>query len=279
MALPGLAGSGPAWNRCVQQGTACYASGDWFAIEGELGAGKLTLLRALHRNREPDRSLRVLAPPDSTDFDAWLTTLSEGLTIPGATVVLRHAERLSDSQASATADLLTDRSWDRDAAARVVLILTAGRSAELPTTLRSVFPRTVEVPALRHHVDDLPELVHHLLGQLTRGDQLTCSPRALAQLARLNWPGNVSQLRQVLATTIKRRSAGVIELADLPPEGRSSSHRLLSPIEALERDAIVNALQANAGNPTKAAKAIGMSRATIYRKIRQYGIIPAGDSN
>ena len=47
---------------------------------------------------------------------------------------------------------------------------------------------------------------------------------------------------------------------------------MLSPIEALERDAIVNALLDNQENPTKAAKAIGMSRATIYRRIRQYGI-------
>ena len=270
--LPGLAGGGPAWTRCVQQGAACYASGDWFAIEGEPGVGKLTLLRALHQHRDPDRSLRVVPPPEATGFDGWLTALSEDLSVPGATVVLQHAERLTDQQASATADLLTDRSWDGEAATRVVTMITTGGSGELPANLRSVFPRTVEVPALRHHIDDLPELVHHLLRQLTRNDQLACSAPALAQLARLNWPGNVSQLRQVLATTIKRRSSGVIDLADLPPEGRSSSHRLLSPIEALERDAIVNALQANADNPTKAAKAIGMSRATIYRKIRQYGI-------
>ncbi|HJQ48498.1 MAG TPA: helix-turn-helix domain-containing protein [Amycolatopsis sp.] len=80
----------------------------------------------------------------------------------------------------------------------------------------------------------------------------------------------------MLATTTKRRSAGLIEVDDLPPEGRSSSHRLLSPIDALERDAIMNALLANDNNPTRAAHAIGMSRATIYRKIRQYGITTTG---
>jgi transcriptional regulator of acetoin/glycerol metabolism len=274
-ALPGLAGSGPAWKRCAQQSAACYASGDWFAIEGEPGAGKLALLRALHQQRDPDRQLRVTPPPDAGDFDTWLTALSEDLDIPGATVVLRHAERLTDQQASATTDLLTDNCRDSQTPARVVITLTAAGPADVASTLRSLFPRTVEVPALRHHIDDLPELVHHLLRQLSRNDQLACSSQALAHLARLNWPGNITQLRQVLTTTVRHRAIGVIEIADLPPECQSTSHRLLTPIEALERDAVVNALQINDNNPTKAAKAIGMSRATIYRKIRQYGISSA----
>jgi transcriptional regulator of acetoin/glycerol metabolism len=94
----------------------------------------------------------------------------------------------------------------------------------------------------------------------------------MAQLSRLNWPGNVTQLRRVLQYIIKHRRAGTIELADLPPECRSTSRRVLSPIEAIERDAIVNALSDNGESPTTAAALLGMSRATIYRKIRQYDI-------
>jgi transcriptional regulator of acetoin/glycerol metabolism len=270
---PGLAGTGPAWTRSVHQATACFATGDWFAIEGEAGAGKLTLLRAVHQQQEPGRHFRVTQPPGADEFDSWLEVLSEDLATPGATVVLRHAERLTDEQASATAGLLTDRSWDSGSGpARVVISLRTPGTPDAVTALRSIFPRTVEVPALRHHIDDLPDLVNQLLRQLTKDDQLSCSPQALAQLARLDWPGNISQLRRVLATTMKRRPKGVIDVVDLPPECRSAGHRLLTPIEALERDAIVNALLDNQENPTKAAKAIGMSRATIYRKIRQYGI-------
>jgi transcriptional regulator of acetoin/glycerol metabolism len=52
---------------------------------------------------------------------------------------------------------------------------------------------------------------------------------------------------------------------------------VLTPIEALERDAIVNALHDQAESPTAAAKTLGMSRATIYRKLRQYDIsLPRG---
>ncbi|MGI8666758.1 MAG: hypothetical protein ACR2N4_12105 [Jatrophihabitans sp.] len=69
---------------------------------------------------------------------------------------------------------------------------------DTPTALRSVCPRTVDVPPLRHHIDDLAQLVPHLLEQIPNGGRLTCSPAALAQLSRLNWPGNVAQLRGVL---------------------------------------------------------------------------------
>jgi transcriptional regulator of acetoin/glycerol metabolism len=114
--------------------------------------------------------------------------------------------------------------------------------------------------------------VPHLLGQLPNGDRLSCPPSVLAQLSRLNWPGNVAQLRKVLVHVINHRRAGAIELGDLPPECRSTSRRVLSPIEALERDAIVNALSDTDESPTTAARMLGMSRATIYRKIRRYAI-------
>ena len=61
--------------------------------------------------------------------------------------------------------------------------------------------------------------------------------------------------------------------ADLPPECRTVSRRLLSPLEAMERDAIVRSLIDWDGNKIKAAGSLGMSRATIYRKIHEYGIV------
>lgn len=268
--VPGIAGSGSAWTRCVHQTIACHASGDWFAVEGEPGTGKLTLLEAIHRYREPEKNLRIIPSPAGTDPDTWSSALADALTTSGATTVIRNADQLTDRQTSAAVELLSHHYWDSTTGPTRV-IMTLGPSG-IPDVLRSLFPRTVEVPALRHHIDDLPDLVRHLLSQLTKSSSLTCTPQAMAHLARLDWPGNVKQLRNVLAATIKRRPAGTIDVLDLPPETRSVGHRLLSPMEALERDAIVNALAANHENPTKAASSIGMSRATIYRKIRQYGI-------
>jgi len=63
---------------------------------------------------------------------------------------------------------------------------------------------------------------------------------------------------------------------DLPPECRTVSRRLLSPLESMERDAIVSSLLDFNGNKVKAAESLGMSRATIYRKIHEYGIVTSG---
>jgi transcriptional regulator of acetoin/glycerol metabolism len=63
-----------------------------------------------------------------------------------------------------------------------------------------------------------------------------------------------------------------VHAADLPAEARSAIRRQLSQLEALERDAIVRSLTTHGGNKTRACAELGMSRATIYRKIRDYGI-------
>jgi transcriptional regulator of acetoin/glycerol metabolism len=90
---------------------------------------------------------------------------------------------------------------------------------------------------------------------------------------RSSWPGNTEQLWQVLRRVVRHRRTGTISPEDLPPETRAVSRRLLSPLESMERDAIVQSLADVSGNKAKAAKALGMSRATIYRKIREYGIV------
>jgi len=94
-------------------------------------------------------------------------------------------------------------------------------------------------------------------------------------LMRSPWPGNAEQLQQMLRQVVQHRRTGSIEPEDLPPEARTVSRRLLSPLESMERDAIVRSLTDAGGNKLAAAGSLGMSRATIYRKIREYGIVPA----
>ncbi len=166
----------------------------------------------------------------------------------------------------------------RSGAQRVAVTRTLGSDApaNLAELLRS-FPRTVALPPLRHHVEDLPDLIRFFMGRLSQHGRLTCSPEAMTLLARSTWPGNIEQLWQVIRQIVRHKRVGSIEPADLPPECWTVSRRLLSPLEALERDAIVQSLLDSGGNKAKAAESLGMSRATIYRKIHGYGIvIPAG---
>ncbi len=268
VALPGIVGSGAVWSRCVQQVDSCYRSGEWMALEGEAGTGKRSLLRAAHRLHNPAAHFRVLEPPPPEEFNDWLTSMMDDLALPDALIVLANAERLTEDQAVTVGEVLAEAAADADLHARMAITITTSA----PISLRTVFSRTIDVPPLRHHIDDVRELVPHLLALMPDGDRLTCSPRVLGHLARLNWPGNVAQLRTVLGYVLQHRRTGVIEVADLPPECRSTSRRVLTPIEALERDAIIDALHDVGGSPTTAAKKLGMSRATIYRKLRQFDI-------
>ena len=111
------------------------------------------------------------------------------------------------------------------------------------------------------------------LARLSQHGRVSCSAEAMQLLLRGKWPGNTEQLWQVLRRVVQRRRTGAIQPADLPPECWTVSRRLLSPLESMERDAIVQSLLDFGGSKVKAAQSLGMSRATIYRKIREYGIV------
>jgi sigma-54 dependent transcriptional regulator, acetoin dehydrogenase operon transcriptional activator AcoR len=161
----------------------------------------------------------------------------------------------------------------RQTALRVVVTLQHDAAQADLTKMLRFFPRTVEVPPLRHHIEDLHELVPFLLARLSQQGRVTCSPETMQLLMRHSWPGNVEQLWQVLKQVVQSRRSGTIKPKDLPPECWTVSRRLLNPLESLERDAIVASLLDHDGNKVKAAEALGMSRATIYRKIHEYGIV------
>jgi transcriptional regulator of acetoin/glycerol metabolism len=189
-------------------------------------------------------------------------------------LVIRHADLLNAKQVHALVSALQEaRTAKRHKELRVAMTLNRKRSSTDLTRLLRFFQGTVELPPLRHHIEDLHELVPFFLARLSQQGRLTCSPEAMQLLLRHNWPGNTEQLWQVLKQVVQRRRAGVIMPRDLPPECWTVSRRLLSPLESIERDAIVQSLQDHDGNKVRAAEALGMSRATIYRKIHEYGIV------
>jgi len=175
--------------------------------------------------------------------------------------------------------------WRRDAS-RLLIALAQGTSRQVaqgllnPGPVRGdlagllqFFPGAAELPPLRHHIEDLHELVPFFLARLNPHGPPACSPEAMHLLLRSNWPGNTEQLWQVLRGVARHRRTGTIHPGDLPPECWSVSRRLLNPLESLERDAIVQSLLDHHGSKAKVAGSLGMSRATIYRKIHEYGII------
>ncbi len=130
------------------------------------------------------------------------------------------------------------------------------------------------MPPLRRHIEDLNELVPLMLNRLGDGAELTCSPAAMHLLTRARWPGNSAQLYGVLKQVTQHRRAGTIQPADLPAEFRTAPRRPSQPDRGRRARRDRHGLEDARGNKVQAAKLLGMSRATIYRKIHDYGIVP-----
>ena len=268
--VPGLVGSGGLWLRGCHQVTSAYTSGEWLAVEGEAGVGKLAVVRAIHQHEKPGTHFAVVDA--ASPGPAWLEDVRRELATGEGALVIQHADRLAGTPLAALCHQL-ERARAAGPAPWVAITLSQRHdSGELADLLR-FFPGTVELPPLRYHLEDVQALVPYFLTRLVPDGRLVCSPQALQLLSRSSWPGNVEQLWLVLRNIVQHRRSGAIQPRDLPPECRTVSRRLLSPLEAMERDAIVHSLLDWDGNKVKAAAALGMSRATIYRKIHEYGIV------
>ncbi|MGY1672465.1 sigma-54-dependent Fis family transcriptional regulator [Geodermatophilus sp. SYSU D00710] len=275
--LPAAVGSSAAWRRCCEAVDRHLQAREWLVLEGEAGSGRETLARAAHQARTPAGRLRVLAAGDPGRD--WAAEVAEELEGGVGTLVLSDVDRLTGEALADLVDVLHPLR-ESTAASRPWVVATVAPPASNPgpelAELLACFPRTLEVPPLRRHVEDVTDLVPHLLGRLSRGTTVRCSPEVMRVFRHNRWPGNVDQLFAVLRQVVSRRRAGVVEPADLPAECWVTGKRVLTPLESLECDAIVQALLDAGGNKKEAARRLSMSRATIYRKIRDYGIVLPG---
>ncbi|KAA9153544.1 GAF domain-containing protein [Amycolatopsis acidicola] len=266
MFLPGVVGSAPPWLRCGHDLDRSFARREWVVLAGEPGTGKYTLARGVHQRRHPAGRLHVL---DAARAEEMRDLRRELIEDPPDSLVIRHVDRLPPEGVRDLAAALEEVRDDAHAP-WVALTLRSDADPELAGLL-AFFPRTVVVPPLRGHAEDLADLVPLFLSRLSTG--LTCSPAALHLLMRASWPGNVAQLYRVLKQVSKRRRTGTVLPVDLPAEYHTFTRRPLNRFETVERDAIVRSLEDADGNKLRAAKLLGISRATIYRKIHEYGIV------
>jgi transcriptional regulator of acetoin/glycerol metabolism len=276
MFLPGLVGSGALWLRCCHEADRAHRAGEWVILSGEPGVGKLALARAIHQRYHASCRFPVVDAAALTGPEVLAQVRTELHDRDARALAVTHVDRLPAEQLSALAELLRGVPTGAAGALPWVVVTegAAGGSEPGSAALRELFPTTVEVPPLRHHIEDLTELVSFLLARLSHGGGLHCSPEVMHRLRRSTWPGNVAQLRQVLSHVVAHhRRAGAILPTDLPPDYHAVSRRPLSQLESIERDAIIETLMLSGGNKQTAAKSLGVSRATIYRRIHEYGIV------
>jgi len=138
----------------------------------------------------------------------------------------------------------------------------------------------VQLPPLRDRRSDLPLLVRTLLRELrarTGVDVASVGDDALGRMLDYEWPGNVRELRNALEAALVRAQGDVLRAEHLPPEirtaGASSSADGTEKSSADdEAERIRAALEQTGDNRSEAAELLGISRATLYRRLDEYGI-------
>jgi len=143
---------------------------------------------------------------------------------------------------------------------------------------------TVHLPPLRDRRSDVPVLVHHFLERYAKGSQTQVTPAAMKSLLQYDWPGNVRELENCIARAITLGDGRTIDLADLPPALRSETLETGSTPAAdaaalsttalaeMERMTILRVFEQAHGDKVLAGKMLGISRATLYRKLKRYNI-------
>ncbi|MCF6266371.1 MAG: sigma-54 dependent transcriptional regulator [Desulfuromusa sp.] len=139
----------------------------------------------------------------------------------------------------------------------------------------------IEIPPLRERREDIPLLLDFFLRARQAGTTVRFSDQVIDYLQKYKWPGNVRELENVVEQMLILRSSDIIELADLPERiGRPAtrSNKVLNlpeegySLEALEREAVEEALRRCQGNKSKAAVFLQIPRHTLLYRIEKYSI-------
>jgi len=148
----------------------------------------------------------------------------------------------------------------------------------------------IYIPPLRERKEDIPLLVNHFLEKFCRANNKEIkkiSNKAMKTLIDYNWPGNVRELENLMERLVLVTDEEVIGLSPLPPEIRAPLHVVikssseekplrevtLQAARQIEQEAIKSALAKAKGNRTLAAQLLGISRGTLYNKMREYGLL------
>jgi len=141
---------------------------------------------------------------------------------------------------------------------------------------------SVHLPSLRERKSDIPQLVHCFLDRYAPGENIQVTTAAMKSFLQYEWPGNVRELENCIARALALGDHRIIDVGDLPPAVRGSQDVELSRADVtelsttaladLERMTILRVFEQAGGDKALAGRMLGISRATLYRKLKRYQI-------
>jgi len=134
---------------------------------------------------------------------------------------------------------------------------------------------SVELPPLRERAEDILPLARHFVSKYARSmgkREKAFTPEAVTLLESYRWPGNVRELENAIERAMVIGKDEAIQPRDLPLRVENGSPPDSTSLEALEKEHIIRVMREMEGNVTRSAKVLGIDRATLYNKMKKYGI-------
>lgn len=296
-----LIGTAPTFAHAVDLARIAARYDDPVLITGESGTGKELIAQSIHhaslRSHGPFIAVNCAGASEET-----IAAELFGYTAGAFTGALREGKR-GKFELAHTGTLFLDEVGDMPLKMQQVLLraleertitplgtersrpvdvrIIAATNANLTDKVRErtfrldLFHRlnvlSIPLPPLGKRPEDIPLLIEHFLA---KGDRhLLIAPETMDCLRAYAWPGNIRELRNLVLRWARFAAHDVITPADLPSEIQSlenGSERLKGLRQELERETILTALRKVGGNVAQAARSLGVSRVTLYRKIKEY---------
>ncbi len=305
-----LIGQSPAFLRLVESATRFAQSESFILIQGASGTGKELIANLIHRrsprNNRPFVAVNCAALTDTLleselfghEKGAFTNAYSakQGLVevANGGSLFLDEVGDISPAIQPKLLRFLETGEFRRLGGTNLLTVdvrVISATNKDIREEVRSGRFRedllyrlnvvTLEVPTLKERREDIPVLAEFFLTRKSRpGHQKRLSPAALEALREYDWPGNVRELEHVLEGAFLLSAGDVIDPADLslpglriaaatPPRGEEPS----SPsLEEMEKRHIEKVLVLNSFNRARTAEALGISKKTLYLKIKRYGL-------
>ncbi len=138
----------------------------------------------------------------------------------------------------------------------------------------------VKLPPLRDRIEDIPLLVRHFANKLSirlGRDIPSIDPGYFEPLFRYSWPGNIRELQNVVERSMNRLRTDILTYDDLPEELKGAGPLAeksmgLPKKDEIKKMALLESIKVSNGNMSKAARRLGVSRSTLYRQIRRFGL-------